>query len=63
MSESKKRYRVGPVDYSPWTARNVDELKNFMDELQDAEVGDIYQVEVIELTDEQFDALPEWVGY
>lgn len=63
MSELKKRYRVGPVDCPPWTARNSDELKNFIDELGDAEVGDVYEVEVIEMTDKQFDALPEWTGY
>lgn len=63
MSESKKRYRVGPKGMSRWTARNAGELKNLVDELRDAEVGDVYGVEVIEMTDEEYDALPEWEGY
>jgi len=40
-----------------------DNLKQILDELKNSDVGECYTVRVKDMSEEQFNALPEWGGW
>lgn len=47
-------------------ARYVDTIKNvggFLEALEDGDVGETYRMKFIEMTPEEFEALPEFTGF
>lgn len=63
-SRLKMRFKVGCNNTGYYIAADQGDLESFMSvEIENAEVGDIYTIEAIEMTDEEVAALPEFTGY
>lgn len=54
-----KFIKITPENYNGWIER-IDENKTIF--LQDVKPGEKFQIEVLEMTQEEFDNLPEFTG-
>lgn len=43
--------------------KSIDEAKGYIDGLEDDELGTCMTIEVMEMTEEEFNTLPEWQGW
>jgi hypothetical protein len=72
MKLTKRQHRRTDIKYkkriykvSPGKSLNPcceDDIKNVMSWLQEAEAGEVITIEILEMTPEEYDALPEYMG-
>jgi len=55
-----KVYKITPLpDFNPCTEKDI---KDLMIWLEESEPGDSFKVDVLEMTEEEYAALPEYMG-
>ena len=54
-----KVYRMGPAGFNKCTEKDPKAILHWLEE---AEVGERFIVDVLEMTEEEYDALPEYTG-
>ena len=58
-----KAYQLGPQDCNHWTEKDIDtalgQLKDF---IMDCEIGEIFELKIIEMTEDEYRAMPEYTG-
>jgi hypothetical protein len=62
VSEKKLYPKITRPDYggTSYIAPDLDAAK---DEMEFSEPGDVFHIEMVEMTDEEYDALPEFDGW
>ena len=63
MSEKKKYLKLRPDEQSPWCMIEFDQQHLWDGNISEMEIGDRMIVDVVEMTEEQYKALPEFEGW
>lgn len=62
-AKEKKRFASVRLKGFGGYIQPLDKMDVFVSEIQDANVGDVWTVEIIEMSEEEHGALPEFQGY
>ena len=63
MSEKRKHLKIYPDENSDWCIIGFNPICLWDGNISEMEVGDKMIVEVVEMTDEEVKALPEFMGW
>jgi len=58
-----KVYKITQDSGMPLIVSNLKDIEDNLGSIEYCEVGDTFKVEVIEMSKQEFDELPEWSGF
>jgi len=56
-------YRIGPTGFNKWCEKSIDDVIKFLPEwMAEMEKGERFEIEAVEMDENDFDNLPEYTG-
>jgi len=63
VSEKKKYIKYRPDEHEPWCVDVYDKEQIWDAYISEMDIGDKMIIEIVEMTEEEFKALPEFMGW